>query len=304
MSGLWDATNRMFPALVTPLRDDGTIDAASAERLVHHLYDCGVGGLYVGGNTGEGSYLSFEQRREIAQLATRFSKGRGRVVVHVGAVQAPQARELAMHAADVGADAVSSMPPFVGGYSWDEVRQYYEWISAASPLPVIAYYIPGVTRQSFSLQQLVELAELRGIAGYKFTDHNLYLMQRLIARMRPDQIVFHGADELLAFGLAMGARGGIGTTYNFMPRQINAIAAHCESGNLTAAVQTQKEINEVIEVVLSAQGLVVTKLILYWQGLIDTPVCVRPRAGLNRTQAGTIRQRLAATLLADSLVRE
>src|SRR5262245_40886887 len=103
------AENRILPAIVTPLLPNGRLDERSAERLINHLYDKGVGGLYVTGSTGEGIYLDFEIRKRIVDIATRLSKGRGNIVVHVGAIQAAKAVELAEHAAKVGADAVSSI---------------------------------------------------------------------------------------------------------------------------------------------------------------------------------------------------
>src|SRR6185295_16042381 len=145
----------------------------------------------------------------------------------VGAIQAAKAVELAEHAAKVGADAVSSIPPFAGAYSWDETQAFYAELAWKSPLPVIAYYIPGLTIQGRSLDDLATLLKIPNIAGFKYTEFNLYTMQRLIARFSPDQIMYNGPDEMLALGLQFGAHGGIGTTYNFMPELIVQIAQHC-----------------------------------------------------------------------------
>ena len=120
------------------------------------------------------------------------------------------------------------------------------------------------------------LTQVKGVCGLKFTDPNLYLMQRLIARLSPDQIVYNGPDEMLALGLQMGAQGGIGTTYNFMPEKFLAIAAHCAAGRFAEAIAVQKQANEVIEALLRYQGLAATKQILHWQGLIASPTCARP----------------------------
>ena len=103
----------------------------------------GVGGLYVTGSTGEGIYLDLAIRKRLTEIAVSLSKGRGNVIVHVGAIQAAMATELAEHAARIGADAISSIPPFAGGYSWAEVQSFYADLARASKLPLIAYYIPG-----------------------------------------------------------------------------------------------------------------------------------------------------------------
>ena len=71
------AENRILPALVTPLLPDGRLDERSAERLVDHLYQKGVGGLYVTGSTGEGIYLENGIRKRIVEIAIAGSKGRG-----------------------------------------------------------------------------------------------------------------------------------------------------------------------------------------------------------------------------------
>src|SRR2546427_6555772 len=132
------STNRILPALVTPLTPSGDLDTKSTERLIDHLYKKGVGGLYVTGSTGEGIYLNLEIRKRLTEIAVGLSKGRGNVIVHVGAIQAAMAIDLADHAAQIGADAVSSIPPFAGGYSWTEVHSFYTHLASASKLPVIA----------------------------------------------------------------------------------------------------------------------------------------------------------------------
>ena len=302
-TSLLDSPNRILTALVTPLTPSGELDVPSAERLIEHLYSKGVGGLYVTGSTGEGIYLDWAVRRKLVELAVSMSRGRGKVIAHVGAIQASQAFELASHAAKAGADAVASIPPFVGGCSWDEVHAYYTQLGQASPAPVVAYYIPGLTGQSLSLDQLGSLLQVEGVCGLKFTDFNLYVMQRLIARLRKDQIVYNGPDEMLALGLQMGAQGGIGSTYNFMPEQILCIAAHCAAGRWTEALAAQKQANEAIEVVLRFQGLAATKQILYWQGHLASPTCAAPRASLNETQQAELRRGLERTTIAPTLLR-
>ena len=300
---LLTAPNRILPALVTPLLPDGQLDVKSAERLIDDLYKQGVGGLYVTGSTGEGIYLDFEIRKRIVEIACRLSKGRGNVIVHVGAIQAAKAIELAVHSGKVGADAVSSIPPFAGGYSFDEVKAFYADLAKQSPLPVVAYYIPGLTGQHHSIVNLASLLKLPNIAGFKFTDPNFYTMQRLLTRFSPDQVLYNGQDEALALGLQVGAHGGIGTTYNFMPELIMSIYNHCRAGRFVEAVAAQKQANDIIEALLMFQGLAASKQILYWQGLIDHPHCAAPRALLTEPQQRQLRDALSTTAIAKSLVR-
>ena len=180
---------------------------------------------------------------------------------------------------------------------------FYADLARRSPLPVVAYYIPGLTGQQHSVGHLASLLELPNVAGFKFTDMNLYAMQRLRARFGPDHVLYNGPDELLALGLQFAGHGGIGTTYNFMPELIMQIYWHCQAGRYTEAVAVQKQVNDIIEPLLMAQGLAASKQILVWQGLIDHATCAAPRAGLTESQQKQLRERLAKTAIADSLVR-
>jgi len=300
---LLETPNRILPALVTPLLPDGQLDVKSSERLINHLYDKGIGGLYLTGSTGEGIYLRREIREKLVELAVGLSKGRGKVIVHVGAVQPSLAIELAEHAGKAGADAVSSIPPFAGGYSWAEAKAFYTELAAKSPLPVVAYYIPGLTGQQRTIDELASLLDVPNICGYKFTEFNLYTMQRLLTRFKPDQIIYNGPDEMLALGLQFGAHGGIGTTYNVMPELIVKIEKLCQAGKFAEAVAAQKLANDIIEPLIAAHGVASTKQILVWQGLLDHTHCVFPRAGLTEQQQATLRQRLKSTAIGDSLTR-
>src|SRR5205823_3580959 len=144
--------------------------------------------------------------------------------------------------------------------------------------------IPGLTGQQRSIDELASLLTIPNIAGYKFTDYNLYTMQRLLTRFGPDQIIYNGPDEMLAFGLQFGAHGGIGTTYNVMPELILQIAQLSREGRFADAVAAQKQANDVIEPLITAHGVASTKQILFWQGLIDHPHCAAPRSSLSEQE--------------------
>jgi N-acetylneuraminate lyase len=293
----------LLPALVTPLLPSGELDERSAARLIDFLYDQGVGGLYLTGSTGEGIWLAGETRRGLVEIACERSRGRAAVIVHVGSVQAGEAIALAAHAAEAGALAVSSIPPFAGGYSWEEIHSFYLELTTHSPLPVIAYYIPGLTGISLTTDQLRRLLALPQMMGLKWTDPNLFAMQRLATRMRPDQVLFNGPDEMLALGLQFGAHGGIGTTYNVLPRLVLEIYASARQGAFARAVACQLRANEVIEALLASHVVAATKQVLVWQGLIDHPTCAFPRAGLNDEQRTQLRSALASSAIAETIIR-
>src|ERR1700730_5587723 len=132
--------NGILPALVTPLHSDETLNAAALERLLERVYSAGAHGVYLCGNTGEGTSLPPKVRRQVAEVGVRNSPRGKQVVVHAGASSLAEARGLIEHAAKLRVAAVSSLPP--AGASYAETIAYYRALAASSDLPFFAYYFP------------------------------------------------------------------------------------------------------------------------------------------------------------------
>jgi N-acetylneuraminate lyase len=128
-------------------------------------------------------------------------------------------------------------------------------------------------------------------------------MQRLLTRLAPEQVLYNGQDEALALGLSIGAHGGIGSTYNFMPALIVSVFRDARAGRTAQAIATQRQVNVIIEAVLTCQIVAATKQILFWQGHIEHPTCAFPRAPLGDTQQRKLRDLLEGTAIGGTLVR-
>jgi N-acetylneuraminate lyase len=157
--------------------------------------------------------------------------------------------ELSSHAKRCGADAVSSVTPLYYRYGFAEVKEYYKQIAEASELPVIIYNIPGLTGTAYGYDQLCELLEIDGVAGMKFTSSDFFLLNRLV-NTYPDKVFYNGSDEMLLSGLAAGAQGGIGTTYNFMPDLMVKIYDLAYKEKLSEAREVQSVANSAIATIL------------------------------------------------------
>jgi dihydrodipicolinate synthase/N-acetylneuraminate lyase len=197
--------NLMLVPIATPLKPDGqSLDEPALRRYVDHLYACGYEGLYVGGSSGEGYHMEEALRQELTVAAVEASRGTGKIVcVHVGASRQSEALRLATHAVAAGADAIASIPPYVGSPAptFNETLEFYRQLAEiANGIPVICYNIPGLTGVALSVDQLVQLLQIPGVEGIKFSDDNLPALSQLAARC-PDKVIFNGLDALLSFGL-------------------------------------------------------------------------------------------------------
>jgi N-acetylneuraminate lyase len=240
-SGLW-------PALVTPLSDDMTVNTAQLRDIVGYLLGKGVDGFYVGGTTGEGIYLPVAERKTLAEAVIKQVSGRVPVIVHIGATSALDAVALARHAADQGAQGISSvLPPLYNNL--DSLTRYYETIAAAAPnLPVIGYLL-NPTIDTVALMR--RLAGIPNLGGVKYTGPNMYEMRQIIDLGAGRWTVFSGMDEQCVYAAMMGADGAIGSTLNFMPGVYKQIRQAVTAGDYAAAQELQERANRVIAAAVS-----------------------------------------------------
>ena len=236
--------------LVTPFDHNGDLAAENARGLIEQLLDLGVHGFYVGGSTGEGFFQSADERCEYMQFVSEVVDGRGLLIAQVGAFSVREVHQLAKFAADVGYDIVSSTPPTYFTYTDAELVEYYRQLAEVSQIPVLLYNVPGMAGRSLSIATQVEMLKLPNVIGSKHTDMNFFSAERLLREV-PDAAIFNGPDEMLTGGLAMGMVGGIGSTYNLMPRRYLDIYEAVRSGDMDGARRSQATVNDVTQELLN-----------------------------------------------------
>lgn len=279
----------ILPALVTPLDEQGRLHRKSYERLLDRVYRAGCDGVYVCGQTGEGLQLPLGVREEAVEVAAANTPAGLSVVAHVGAASTADALRLARHAAKAGVAAISSLPPN-SSYGFEEVLRYYEAIAAASSAPLLVYYFPGHSTAIRTAGDLERLCEIPNVTGLKYTAFDLYTLSLLA---RAGRVVFNGHDEVLAAGLLMGARGGIGSFYNLIPNLFVSLYADTRAGRWREARQTQDRINDLIRAVLAFPLLPALKRLLTWSG-IECGYAVPPRRALTPAEETALREAVVA----------
>lgn len=288
----------ILPALVTAFDENG-VDTKTTGKLVDKLLGAGVDGMYIGGSTGEMVLQSVAERKALLECVIEAAAGRGAMIAHIGAMTTADTVELAKHAKTAGADAVSSVTPLYYKYTFREIKNYYQRIADAAELPVIIYNIPALTGTVLSGDQLCELLSIPGIGGMKFTSSDFYQLERLRTAF-PDHIFYNGSDEMLLSGLAAGADGGIGTTYNYQPERMVNIRKAFLANDIKGARKLQSEANQTIEVILRNGVLVSTKKLLELMGM-PVGVCREPIMPLTEEMVADLRENALPLLSTDWL---
>ena len=254
-----------YAALVTPYTDNNKVNYDELQKLVRFLIDQGVDGFYVGGSTAEAFLLTTEERKKVLEAVVEATNHERKVICHTGAISTDVAIELATHAERVGADAVSAISPFYYKFSEKEIIGYYDDIMNATNLPMFIYNFPNFSGFSLTEDTLSKMEEHKNLAGVKFTSTDMFLLERFKTN-HPNLVVWNGFDEMLAAGLMMGADGGIGSTYNCMPRLIHKIYDSFCAGDIEKTHAYQVQANNVIKVICKHGVFASVKALLEMQG--------------------------------------
>ncbi|MFC5466279.1 N-acetylneuraminate lyase [Lederbergia graminis] len=266
MSAQIERYKGIIPALITPYTNEGKINEAVTRKLIQHLLSKGVKGLYLSGSTGEGFLQTVEERKQFLEIVVDEVQGEVPVISQVGAVDTNTCVELTKHAAEVGADAVSAVAPFYYKHGSEQIKQHYLDIVNAADIPLIIYHIPDFTGTSGSIDFYEELSKVENIIGLKYTSKDTFFMQQLIDVCGDEFMVFNGPDECCIAGLAVGAHGAIGSTYNIMPEKFVSLFNHFANGNIAAAKQEQYEANRLIRKLLDYDFIAFEREVLTLQG--------------------------------------
>lgn len=281
----------LVSAAFTPMRADGALNLPQIEPLVDSMHRDGVAGLFVCGSTGEGPLLTVEERRAVAAAFVAAARGRMPVIVHVGSSSPAEAALLAAHAQEIGADAVAAVAPWYFKPATVEllVDCLVDIAAAAPRVPFYYYHIPVMTGVSLDVVEVLRQGARRipNLAGLKYTHNTLDEFLSLVRLDGGRYDVLFGRDEMLLAGLALGAQGAIGTTYNFAAPLFRRVIEAFQNLQLDEARHCQAQAVSMISLLLRLGGLGAFKGTMRLLGVDCGPVR-RPVAPIDDAQLSHI----------------
>lgn len=248
----------LIPAVFTPFDQSGAIDFSRVRPYAEKLVAEGAYGVFVCGSTGECTSMTVAERKSLLEAWVEAVAGRILVIAHVGGTCQADCIELARHAASVGVDALGAVAPFyLKPASVDELVAFYKPVAAAcTPLPFYAYHIPSMTGINLPMKEFLEKGarEIPNLNGIKFTSNNFMEMIECIRYDNGRFDILNGFDEMLLCGMAVGARGGVGSTYNYALRTYQDIYDAFLAGDLERARAAQQESVDLVHVIIGHGG--------------------------------------------------
>ncbi|WP_080872832.1 N-acetylneuraminate lyase [Oceanobacillus timonensis] len=273
----------IFSALLVPFDEEGKVKENGLREIVRQNIDeQEVDGLYVNGSSGENFMLSLEQKKFIFKTVKEEAKSDVMLIAQVGSINLDEAVELGQYATDLGYDSLSAVTPFYYPFSFEEIKAYYETIIEKTNNNMIIYAIPALTGVGITTDQFEELFQHEKVIGVKFTDSNLFLLERLRNKF-PNKLIYSGFDEMLIYGAISGVDGAIGSTFNVNGKRAKQILHLCQQGNVSDAYEVQHTTNDLIEKVLELGIYQTLKEILKVKG-IDAGTTKKPMKAFDESK--------------------
>ncbi len=234
----------IIPAAITPMTEDEVLDEGGVERLLDHLIDQGVHGIFTGGTAGESWALTVEEKQKLYRWTVKYTNGRVPVYVGTAANTTREAVLLAECAQEAGADCLSVLTPYFITPNEEETFAHYGAIAGAVDLPVLLYDLPDRTGNRLSVDLVMRLAgAFENIVGIKDSSGDFTQTLEYLRRAPEGFRVIMGRDTLIYAALAHGAAGAIAASGNVAPELGVAIYESYARGDLKAALDFQQRLS-------------------------------------------------------------
>jgi 4-hydroxy-tetrahydrodipicolinate synthase len=223
-------------AIVTPFRNDSSIDFKSLEKILEHIISGGVDYVVVLGTTGESVTLSKDEKKAVINFVIDTVDKRIPVVVGIGGNNTQEILNTISATEFDNVDAILSVSPYYNKPSQQGIYLHFKAIATASPVPVIIYNVPGRTGSNIAVETTIRLAgEFNNIIAVKEASGNFAQIMQIIKYKPKNFLVISGDDAIALPMIAIGAMGVISVVANAFPKESSDMVNHALKGELAKA---------------------------------------------------------------------
>ncbi|MBN2217310.1 MAG: 4-hydroxy-tetrahydrodipicolinate synthase [Pirellulales bacterium] len=219
-------------AMITPFRG-GRVDYEALQQQVEFQVEAGTTCVCPVGTTGESPTLTHPENEKVIAAVVEASAGRIKVMGGTGSNSTEEAVRLTSRAAEAGADAALVVGPYYNKPTQEGFYEHYKAVAKAVNIPICVYNIPGRTGKNIEPATIIRMAKIPNITMVKEATGSMDQASQILAET--DLTVLSGDDSLTLPLMAMGARGVVSVVGNIIPRDMIAMIAAFESGNMAEA---------------------------------------------------------------------
>lgn len=267
-------------ALVTPFKQDLSLDEATMRKLVQRQIREGIDFLVPCGTTGESPTLTRAEHLRVVEITVEEARKANRkvpVVGGAGGYNTAEVIELAKELQHLGVDGLLSVTPYYNKVTQDGLYRHYKAIADAVPLPIIVYNVPGRTGVNVETATLKRLSEIENIRGVKEASGNISQMAAVCHNMPDSFDVLCGDDALTIPLCALGGRGLISVVSNQIPGEMTKLVQSAMSGDFAGARKLQRQWFPLMEMNFVESNPIPVKASMAMMGLLEPvyrlPMC-------------------------------
>ena len=258
-------------ALVTPFKEDKTIDVPALERLVHSQVENGVDYLVVLGTTAETPTLSTEEKELVKKTVKQANNGRLPMVLGVGGNNTQTIVEQVREVSPKDYIAILSVTPYYNKPSQEGLYQHYKAVAEATELPILLYNVPSRTGVNMDYRTTLRLAkEVPNIIGIKEASGNIVQIMHLLRGRKENFLVISGDDATALPTVLLGGDGTISVLGQAFPERYSQMIRQGLEGNYKEANTIQYQLLEAMELIIKEGNPVGIKALLSLLGVITT----------------------------------
>ncbi|ADJ16145.1 4-hydroxy-tetrahydrodipicolinate synthase [Halalkalicoccus jeotgali] len=278
----YDTYSGVFPAMVTPFDDDGSIDFDSLAADAQRLERAGVDGLVPVGSTGESATLTHDEHVQVVETVSGAVEDVP-VIAGSGSNNTQEALELSERSAQAGADGLLLISPYYNRPEPEGMERHYRTIADAVDLPQIIYNVPGRTGRDIAVETAVSLAEHENIVGYKAASGDLGRISEVVEKTREaDFSVLSGDDAMTLPTLSVGGTGTISVVANVEPERTCAMVGAALAGDYERARSLHHELGPLMRGLFAESNPIPVKEAMAIRGHCEPHL----RSPLSRASAG------------------
>jgi 4-hydroxy-tetrahydrodipicolinate synthase len=256
-------------AMVTPFKDDGSVDEKGLRRLVDFQIDGGVDMLLPCGTTGEGATLDAEETDRVVQIVIEQSRRRVPVIVGAGSNSTAKAVQATKRAKKLGADGVLSVGPYYNKPTQQGYYEHFKAVAEAENIPVIVYNVPGRTSGNIEAKTMLRLAEIPNIVAVKEASGSLGQIMEIIKDAPNHFRVLAGDDAIALAVVLLGGDGIVSVVSNEAPALMSAMINAALQSDIARARELHYKILPLMNVNFIESNPIPVKAALAMMGLIE-----------------------------------
>lgn len=238
----------IFPALITPFKEDGSMDLEALKENVKYYMSVGCAGVAFSGSSGEHAFLTRDERIAGVKACREAMGDKGYVIAGAGTQTTAGTIELVKDVKEAGADAALILSP-IGNTTDDGMVTHFEALNELD-IPLVLYNHPAATGINITYDLFERLIQIPNVVGMKETSGNLPMLAKIFNKYSPDDItIFTGCDDLILPTCALGVQAIILATANVAPKQVIEIHDLVAQGKIKEAQKVYWSLARLTEVI-------------------------------------------------------